>query len=100
MAIEFDPAELALIVTEHGFDMARVGEVFDDPTLTVQDDRFDYGELRFITIGWLDRRMIVAVWIPRGNSRGSSVSGKPMTENRSSTAPNFSDDAPDLATTD
>jgi uncharacterized protein len=28
-----------------------------------------YGEARFITIGRLDRRMVVLVWTPRGVSR-------------------------------
>jgi uncharacterized DUF497 family protein len=31
----------------------------------VEDDRRDYGEPRFITIGFLDARMVVMVWTPR-----------------------------------
>lgn len=49
--------------------MGRADEVFDGPTLTVEDDRADYGEPRFITIGLLDRRMVVMVWTPRGAAR-------------------------------
>ncbi len=45
--------------------MARAGEVLSGATLTVEDDRQDYGEERFITIGFLDGAMVVLVWTPR-----------------------------------
>ena len=45
--------------------MARAGGVFVDDTLTVEDDRRDYGEDRFITVGFLDGTMVVLVWTPR-----------------------------------
>ena len=37
--------------------------------MSVEDDRQDYGETRFITIGFLDRRMVVVVWTQRGRAR-------------------------------
>lgn len=45
--------------------MARAGEVLSGATLTVEDDRQDYGEERYITIGFLDEVMVVLVWTPR-----------------------------------
>ena len=45
--------------------MARADEVFAGATLTAEDDRQDYGEDRFITIGFLDATMVVLVWTPR-----------------------------------
>ncbi len=48
--------------------MARADEVFAGVTLTVEDDRQDYGEARFITIGFLDSRMVVLVWTPRDDA--------------------------------
>ena len=33
------------------------------------DDRKDYGELRWITAGWLRGRFVVLVWTPRGDGR-------------------------------
>lgn len=69
MAVEFDPAKRDLTLTTRGLDMGRADDVFDGPTLTVEDDRADYGEPRFITIGLLDRRMVVMVWTPRGAAR-------------------------------
>jgi len=52
---------------QRGLDMARAGEVLDGATLTIEDDRMDYGETRYITIGFLDERMVVLVWTPRGD---------------------------------
>ena len=49
--------------------MARAGDVFTGDTLTVVDDRRDYGENRFITVGYLDATMVVLVWIPRSKAR-------------------------------
>ena len=45
--------------------MARADDVLAGPTLTVEDDRQNYGEDRFITIGFLDVAMVVLVWTPR-----------------------------------
>ena len=47
--------------------MARADEVFDGASLTIEDDRMEYGETRYITIGFLDERMVVLVWTPRGD---------------------------------
>lgn len=64
-AIEYDPAKHAATLTERGLDMARAGEVFDLPHLSFQDIRYDYGEDRWVTIGYLDDRMIVMAWTLR-----------------------------------
>ena len=37
-------------------------------TLTVEDDRRNYGEGRFITVGLLDGGMVVLVWTPRDDA--------------------------------
>ena len=43
-------------------------------TLTVEDARQDYGEDRFITIGFLDAAMVVLVWAaPDGAYRINSI---------------------------
>jgi len=47
--------------------MKRAGDIFLARHLTVRDDRKDYGESRFITIGFLGDRMVVAVWTQRGS---------------------------------
>ncbi|MCY3545501.1 MAG: BrnT family toxin [Gemmatimonadetes bacterium] len=65
MRIEFDEAKRAATINARGLDMARAEEVFAGATLTVEDDRQDYGEVRYITIGFLDEAMVVLVWTRR-----------------------------------
>ena len=43
--------------------------MFSGPIFELEDDRFDYGEKRYITIGLLRGRMVVLVWTPRGEAR-------------------------------
>ena len=68
MEIEYPAAKRDATLAERGLDMARAADVFDGATLTVKDDRQDYGEVRQITIGFLDRRMVVMVWTQRGKA--------------------------------
>ena len=44
---------------KHGFDFEDTPEVFSGVTLTVKDDRFEYGEPRFITLGMLKDIIVV-----------------------------------------
>ena len=69
MEIEFDQTKRAMTLRERGLDFAKSAEVFSGPVLTKEDARFDYSEPRFITFGWLDYRMVVMVWTPRGEVR-------------------------------
>jgi uncharacterized DUF497 family protein len=43
--------------------------LFAGLTTTVIDDRFDYGETRFITAGHLDGRLVITVWTQRREAR-------------------------------
>jgi uncharacterized DUF497 family protein len=65
MIITFDPAKRLMTLAERGLDMARAGEIFEDDHLTVRDDRRDYGEDRFISVGFLDGRMVFLAWTRR-----------------------------------
>ena len=49
--------------------MAEAEAIFEGATITIEDDRRDYGEIRFITVGFLEGRMVVVVWTPRGAAR-------------------------------
>lgn len=69
MSIEFDNAKRSLTLQNRGLDMARADEIFVGQTITVKDTRIDYGEPRFVTIGFLDLRMVITVWTQRGNNR-------------------------------
>jgi len=69
MAITFDPAKRDRTLTERNLDFADAEAVFAGPLVENPDDRFDYGEERFITVGYLGERMVVVVWTARGEDR-------------------------------
>jgi uncharacterized DUF497 family protein len=68
LRITFDPAKRDLTLRHRGLDFGRAGEVFAGQTATIADDRFDYGETRFITAGYLDGRLVVTVWTQRNGT--------------------------------
>ncbi|HEX6383377.1 MAG TPA: BrnT family toxin [Anaerolineae bacterium] len=55
----WDEAKRNSNLSKHRLDFADAKIVFDGLTLTFEDDRFDYGEQRFITIGILDGEFVV-----------------------------------------
>jgi uncharacterized DUF497 family protein len=69
MEIEFDEAKRLKTLEERGLDFARAQEVFESASIDVPDERFDYGEQRWITYGWLDGRQVAMVWTARGDTR-------------------------------
>ena len=70
MKTTFDPAKRGWTIAHRGLDFAvDVQKVFSGYTVTVTDERFDYGEVRQISAGFLGRRMVVIVWTQRGTSR-------------------------------
>jgi uncharacterized protein len=46
-------------IQKHGIDFIGIDLVFAGKTVTVLDDRFDYGENRFVTLGLLSGRVVV-----------------------------------------
>jgi uncharacterized DUF497 family protein len=54
---------------ERGVDFEDAPIVFDGRTYTIEDRRADYGEVRLQTIGFLEDRMVMVVWTPRGEAR-------------------------------
>lgn len=69
MQIEYDPAKRDATLLKRGLDMAEVGAIFETELLTVEDGRMDYGEPRFVTVGYLNARMMFVAWTPRGSMR-------------------------------
>ena len=45
----------------HGIDFADAAQVFNGPTFTFEDDREDYGEQRWVTLGLLGAKVVVIV---------------------------------------
>lgn len=60
--IEFDPGKDRANAAKHGMSLAAA-EGFDwDTALEREDDRFDYGEVRFVALGLIDDRLHVLVF--------------------------------------
>jgi uncharacterized DUF497 family protein len=52
MEFEWDEQKNRVNITKHGIDFEQAKAVFDDPHLVTRvDDRFDYGEVREVSIG-------------------------------------------------
>lgn len=68
MQIEYDPVKREETLALRGIDMADAVLVFSGPCVTAGDARFDYGEPRFLTVGFLRQRMMIVAWTPRGDA--------------------------------
>ena len=69
MEITYDPKKRLETLAERKLDFENARVVFAGTTYDFQDRRKDYGEARTITIGRINRRMMVVVWTQRGNAR-------------------------------
>ena len=58
MRFEWDEDKRQTNLKKHGFDFDGIEAVFEGDTLIVLDDRFDYGETRFVTFGIFYRRVV------------------------------------------
>jgi uncharacterized protein len=56
---EWDEAKRRLNVKKHGIDFIDVPDMFSGDILTIEDDRYDYGETRYITLGQIKGITIV-----------------------------------------
>lgn len=61
MRFEWDENKRLANIRKHGFDFVDVASIFDNDTVTVEDDRYNYGEQRFITFGLFQGRVIAVV---------------------------------------
>ena len=69
MRISFDPAKRAETLRLRGLDFADARVVFEGPTFTFPDERYDYPEERYVTAGLLADRMVIVVWTPIEDGR-------------------------------
>ena len=54
MRFTWSETKRKLNLQRQGFDFVDAAKVFDGPTYTYEDDRFDYSEQRFVTLGVLE----------------------------------------------
>lgn len=65
MKYEWDENKNIANVEKHGIGFACAHELFEGNRLIFPDDRKDYGEPRFIIAGYIENRMMVAVYTQR-----------------------------------
>ena len=58
MKFEWDETKRKSNLIKHGIDFMDAPKIFDGYTLTIEDDRYDYGEERFVTFGILYGRAV------------------------------------------
>ncbi|NKB70777.1 MAG: BrnT family toxin [Candidatus Latescibacteria bacterium] len=61
MPFEWDEQKNQANIAKHGISFQRAQQIFAGPTLDRVDDRRDYGETRTISLGRIERILIVAV---------------------------------------
>lgn len=69
LGITYDAAKRLITLEKRGLDFEDAVQVFAGITLTIEDDRMDYGETRFQTLGMIGGRLIMLVWTPRNGGR-------------------------------
>ena len=69
MRVSYDPAKRRKTFEDRGLDFEDAALVFAGPTLEVEDTRQDYGETRIVCFGYLEGRLVVVGYTPRGSNR-------------------------------
>jgi uncharacterized DUF497 family protein len=59
--VEWDEEKREENIRKHGIDFAGVETLFEGFTATIEDDRLDYGEQRFVTFGVMEGRVAAVV---------------------------------------
>jgi uncharacterized DUF497 family protein len=65
MNVTFDPAKRAATLAARGLDFVDAAKVFAGTVVEYPDDRFEYGEVRIVTVGLLREAVVVIVWTER-----------------------------------
>jgi len=61
MKFEWDEQKRTVNARKHSIDFRDAVEIFAGGTVMMEDDRFDYGERRFVSFGLLQGRVIAVV---------------------------------------
>ena len=65
---EWDEAKRLSNLRRHGINFEFAPQIFDGVTDTVADNRFDYGENRFLTFGFLREQVVVIAHTERNKN--------------------------------
>jgi uncharacterized DUF497 family protein len=80
MHFEWDEAKNQANIRKHGIDFNDVPDIFQHPILALRDDREDYGEDRWISIGWIKSLMGVVVYAERRGDMIRIISARKATK--------------------
>lgn len=80
MQFEWDEGKNRINVRKHGIDFSDAIDVFNHPVMTALDGRDDYGEERWIALGWMRATMAVVVYVERCGSTIRIVSARKATK--------------------
>ena len=69
MDVSFDRGKRASNLAKHGLDLADAECLFAGVHIDQLDDRFDYGEDRYVTVGLIGADVAVCVWADWGEVR-------------------------------
>ncbi len=71
LIFEWDDEKSKKVLQEHGIAFEEACTIFfDDNEITLPDTRFEYGEIRYITVGMSNKaRLLVVAWTERENIR-------------------------------
>lgn len=69
MGVTYDPQKRERTLRERGLDFEDATVVFAGVTLEIEDTRKDYGEARIVCYGYLEGRLVVVGYTPRGAVR-------------------------------
>lgn len=67
-------------IRKHGIDFNDVPDIFQHPMLALRDDREDYGEDRWISIGWIKSLIGVVVYAERRGDMIRIISARKATK--------------------
>ncbi|HSO48324.1 MAG TPA: BrnT family toxin [Rhizobiaceae bacterium] len=65
MVFEWDEAKRQLLIAARKIDLIDAAGIFEGPVVTRTDNRRDYGEVRYISIGFVDGQCFVVVHTER-----------------------------------
>ena len=63
----WDERKRKLNLAKHGIDFHDAAVIFDGPLVTVEDRREDYGERRFVALGFLANVVVSLTYAERGD---------------------------------
>lgn len=93
MRVEFDSAKNERNIRERDLPFERAAEFDFETAVYLSDDRRDYGEMRIVAVGYLDRRLHVLCFVEiadgiqvvsfrKANLREAKKHGKTLTLNQ------------------